>query len=397
VTPPQRIRIAFMNHTAQLGGGEIALLELIRNLDVTRIEPIVVLFADGPLASLLREEAEVHILPLSTTVLKASKDRLGIASLLRGGPVLAGLSFLFRLRRLLRAIDPHIAYTNSLKADVLGGIAGRLASLPVIWHVRDRIAPDYLPRRIVYIFRKLARVLPRFIIANSASTLSSLHLDPASTGTAASNRAKVIHDGVDATKYEPAHTHAAKDMITVGLIGRISPWKGQDIFLKAIHLIHRTYPCVQFEMIGAATFGETEFEQYLHNLQRETDLVHVAHFTGFESDIPKRLEQLDIVVHASTIPEPFGQVIIEGMAAGLPVIATNGGGVPEIIVDGITGILIPMKDPRALADAMASLLADADLRIRMGAAGRRHILRHFTIRRTAEEVEQVSQRILLNY
>jgi len=382
------LRVVFVNHTAALGGGEIALLELIRHLDRSRVEPVVVLFGEGPLVAHLQEVAEVHILSLSTEVLKAKKDRLGLRSLVRGGAVVAGLSFLFRLRRLLRLLRPAVVYTNSLKADVLGGIAGRLAGVPVVWHVRDRIEADYLPQRVVSLFRAMARWIPHSVVANSAATLATLQL-----GSHASRGAGVIHDGVDPVKYPSSVIKDARDAVTVGLIGRISPWKGQDVFLEAIRLLHGAYPCARFEVIGVATFGETAFEDRVRRMQQEPALREIVRLTGFEANIPERLGRLDIVVHASTLPEPFGQVIIEGMAAGRPVIATNGGGVPEIMVDGVTGILVPMRDPQALADAMAQLLQNSGLRERMGAAGRAHVLQHFMIQTTAKAVEKVCMQV----
>jgi glycosyltransferase involved in cell wall biosynthesis len=395
MSPPPAIRVAFVNHTAELGGGEIALLELIRHLDPARIQPLVILFAEGPLAPLLRQFAEVHILALSPTVLKAKKDRLGIQSLFSGGPILAGIAFLYRLHRLLRSLKPEIVYTNSLKADLLGGIAGRLAGVPVIWHVRDRIAPDYLPGRVVSLVRLLARVIPRYIVANSGSTLSTLKLAPSPDPT---RRASVIHDGVDPAKYAAAPARDSTTQLTVGLIGRISPWKGQDVFLEAIRLLRDSHPAAysgaRFEIIGVATFGEADFERRIQQLHQDHGLTDRVEFTGFEPDIPQRLSRLDIVVHASTLPEPFGQVIIEGMAAGLPVIATNGGGVPEIVLDGLTGILVPMRDAQALADAIARLLGEAALRKTMGQAGRAHVLHSFPIQRTAKAVENMCEQLL---
>jgi glycosyltransferase involved in cell wall biosynthesis len=398
MSAPPGVRVVFVNHTAELGGGEIALLELVRHLDTARIQPVVVLFADGPLAPLLREKlrekAEVHILALSPTVLKAEKDRLGIQSLLRGAPVIAGLGFLYRLHRLLRSLKPEIVYTNSLKADLLGGIAGRVVRAPVVWHIRDRIAPDYLPRNVVSLFRLLARLVPTDIIANSAATLATLHLPAAPDAAGLSRRACVIHDGVDPAKYDPEPAREPTGQLTVGLIARISPWKGQDVFLEAVRLLHGAYPFARFEIVGAATFGEREFERRVRQMQQQPDLAHRVRFTGFEADIPKRLCQLDIVVHASTLAEPFGQVIIEGMAAGKPVIATNGGGVPEIVVDGVTGILVPMRDAQAMADAMRRLLGDAGLRKTMGAAARAHVQQNFSIQKTAKAVENVVEQIV---
>jgi glycosyltransferase involved in cell wall biosynthesis len=381
------LRVAFVNHTAELGGGEIALLELVRNLDVSLISPIVILFANGPLVPLLRETIEVHVVSLSSDVLKAKKDQLNLRTLVRSGPVLDTASFMYRLRGLLRSLNPNVVYTNSLKADLLGGVTARLLGIPVVWHVRDRISPEYIPGNIVKIFRIFAKIIPTRIIANSASTLFSISAESMSQRDA--GQGVVIHDGVDIEKYT-VHDECSKDhWITIGLIGRISPWKGQDVFIEAVRLIYRYYPNVRFQIIGSVTFGETDFCQRIQQLLQMYKLTDIIELVGFESNIPRRLSTLDIVVHASVIPEPFGQVIIEAMAAGKPVIATNGGGVPEIVCDGINGILIPMKDAESMALAMTKLIVDKALCSRMGSAARSHVSENFTISKTVKAVENL--------
>jgi glycosyltransferase involved in cell wall biosynthesis len=177
--------------------------------------------------------------------------------------------------------------------------------------------------------------------------------------------------------------------VKVGLIGRISPWKGQHIFIQAAGLIRNEFPDVRFQIIGAPLFSEFEYESELKRLTADLQLERQVEFTGFVRDVQGAIEELQIVVHASTVGEPFGQVVIEGMAAGRPVIATNGGGVPEIVVDQVTGLLVPMNDARALADAMASLLRNPGKGRAMGARGRRRVEDLFTIERSAKAVEQV--------
>jgi glycosyltransferase involved in cell wall biosynthesis len=105
------------------------------------------------------------------------------------------------------------------------------------------------------------------------------------------------------------------------------------------------------------------------------------------------IDELDLVVHASTTGEPFGQVIIEGMAAGKPIVATNGGGVPEIVEDGTTGILVPMGDAPAMAEAICRMLADPGKAREMGRRGRQRVESHFTLERTARRVEDVYREI----
>ena len=120
---------------------------------------------------------------------------------------------------------------------------------------------------------------------------------------------------------------------------------------------------------------------------------HVS-FLGFQSDIPQQLRQLDILVHASTTPEPFGQVVVEGMLAGLPVIATDGGGVREIITHGQTGLLVPCGDVDALAESLQRLLDRPDEAACLASKGRLHAQKTFTIERSARASEQLYLRIL---
>ena len=127
----------------------------------------------------------------------------------------------------------------------------------------------------------------------------------------------------------------------------------------------------------------------MKQLTRALQLEARVEFTGFVHDVQAAIDQLQIVVHASTVGEPFGQVVIEGMAAGRPVIATNGGGIPEIVVDQVTGLLVPMNDARALAVGIASLLRNPAEARAMGDRGRRRVKDLFTIERSAKAVEQV--------
>jgi glycosyltransferase involved in cell wall biosynthesis len=121
----------------------------------------------------------------------------------------------------------------------------------------------------------------------------------------------------------------------------------------------------------------------------ELNLNDTVDFAGFVENVPSRIAELDIVVPASTTGEPFGQVIIEGMAEQKPVVATNGGGVPEIVQDGITGLLVPMGDALRMAEAIDYLLTHPDEATEMGVRGRERVRTHFTIQKTARMVEAV--------
>ena len=380
------IRVLFVNHTAKSGGGELALRLLIRHLDKSMIEHRVLFFEDGPIAESLRQDTEVHILPLSDDIRDARKDALGSTGLSSLRKLRTLSTFILQLSRMIGRLDIDVVHTNSLKADILGGIAGRLARKRVLWHLRDRIADDYLPSKTVRIFRRLARWIPHAIVANSTATLESLRL-PHRDGQK-SKPATVVHDGFDFGQL-PATEIAPRGSLVVGLVGRISPWKGQDVFLQAIHQIYKEFPEVRFEIIGSALFGEENYENSLRSLSTELGLDGCVEFCGFVREVQRHIAKLDVLVHASTIPEPFGQVIIEGMAAGKPVIASSGGGAMEIIVDGVSGLLVPMNDSNALAAAIKNLLGDAALRSQLGAGGRQRVQDSFRIEQTAAKMSQI--------
>ena len=369
-----------------MSGAEIALLNLAKALDPQRFQPVVLLFSQGPLADAFRESGiETHVMAMPSGVINTRKDDLGGGTLLRIRDVAATLAFVRLLARFMRESNVALVHTNSLKSDLIAGLAARAARLPLVWHVRDRIADDYLPGTVARAFRLAARVLPHRIIAISGAVRQTLGQN---------RRVRVVHDG---TPIGPEPSPFQSDgQMRVGLVGRITPWKGQDVFLRAASIVHRRFPDAKFQVIGSALFGkrEREFEQSLHDLVRSEGIAGAVEFTGFRKDVADLIGRLDVLVHASKTGEPFGQVIIEGMAAAKPVIGTRGGAVPEIIIEGETGLLVGMGNPEKMADAISVLLADPPRARRMGLAGRARVAEHFTIQNTAQGVQEVYAELL---
>lgn len=378
-----KTRILFVDHTATMGGGEIALLNLVRALQPSRYQPVVLLFSEGPLAEALSASGiECHVLPMAAGVIHARKDELGGGTLLRLKDVASTLAMTRRAARFMREANVALVHTNSLKSDLIAGAAARAARLPLIWHVRDRITSDYLPAKVAAVFRFLARFVPHRAIAISHAVSQTMGRNA---------RVRVVHDGTPVPAELPSNQSNGQ---LVGLVGRITPWKGQDIFLRAAAIVRRQFPHARFQIVGSALFGEREFEQRLHALVQSEGLKESVEFTGFRSDAADLIGRLDLLVHASTTGEPFGQVLIEGMAAGKPIVATRGGAVPEIVIDGETGLLVPMGDPIKMAEAITALLSDPDRAAAMGRAGRERLAQNFTIEKTAQGVQQVYDELL---
>ena len=469
------LKILFLDHTAALGGGELALLALASRLDRLRYVPTVLLFTEGPLAGALRAAGvAVEVLPLGDAVRGATRGSLGVGSLAKIGALFSCAAYTVRLARYIRHHRPDIVHCHSLKADILGGIAARLAGAKVIWHVHDRIETDYLPGAVVKVFRWMARVIPHYVIANSQATLETLHFPranpcavvypgiavPAGTAEEVGVRSWKLEDddrlrvtgyrlqgtgadevaGDEVTGYRgqvtgerkdpqisqisqitglagqpagrgpaaagptesaalPKHSnsylltsnssHDGAEGRTVVLVGRISPWKGQDVFIKAAAMVLKQFPNCRFRIVGSALFGEDALLGQLQQLAASLGVSEQIEFMGFRKDIPEIISASTLVVHASTVPEPFGQVIIQAMAAGKPVVATRGGGVLEIVEDGVSGLLVAMKDVDAMARAICEILADPVRAKQMGEAGRARFLERFTIEKTVEAVERI--------
>jgi glycosyltransferase involved in cell wall biosynthesis len=178
------------------------------------------------------------------------------------------------------------------------------------------------------------------------------------------------------------------------MVGRIAPWKGQHVFIEAFA---RAFPNGASEavIVGAPLFGREE-EDYLEHILRLGDELGLGQrlvYTGFSDDVAAELARLDVVVHASLKPEPFGQVILEGMAAGLPVVAARAGGPLELVTDGLDGLLYPPGDVEALARLLTHLARDASLRVRLGDAG---ILRAqgFSVESVAAQLTEIYRSVL---
>lgn len=374
-------RVLFIDHTSMLGGGEIALFNLSTGLKRDGIEPVVILFEMGKLWDKLNEAGvEVKLFEVKSSVKGAQKDELGLKSLLRFRDILAVISSIVRLSKLIREINPEIVHCNNLKSNLIGGFAGRLAGKKVIWHIRDRYENDYLPPSVVKLLRLLARYVPHGVVANSQSTLDTVRLPK--------NKAQwVIYSGIQLPIERPDKTFA--NPVRIGIVGRIAPWKGQHIFLESAAVVVQKYPMVEFVVIGAALFGEHEYTNRVKDRAMQPDLAGKVIWEGFRDDVIDAIDTLDVVVHASVTAEPFGQVVVEGMAMKKPVIATAGGGVLEIIEDHINGVLVPMNDSCAMADAICDILADPLGSAQMGKKARQRVIDRFTTETSVKKAKEV--------
>jgi glycosyltransferase involved in cell wall biosynthesis len=373
-----RLRVVYLTHTARLSGAELALLRLLPALG-SEVEPHVILAEDGRLTSrLVQAGVSVEVLPMGERARGASRDAIG----LQAAP--GSALYTARLARRLRQLRPDLVHASSLKAGLYGSVAARLCGIPVIWHVHDRIAPDYLSPRLAGLVQTAIRELPTAVIANSRATLETIPGAP---------HASIVPYAV-APHHPLAKARRGRRPLRVGIVGRIARWKGQDVFIDAFA---KAFPRGSEEavIVGAPLFGEDDraYLSELQDLAQQRGLDGRVIFRGFKEDVAHELARLDVLVHASVQPEPFGQVIVEGMAAGLPVVASGAGGPVELIRTEENGILFPPGDVEALATALRRLAGDAALRARLGSAGKVKTER-FAADCVAAEVAEVYRGVL---
>ncbi|MHB8185478.1 MAG: glycosyltransferase family 4 protein [Dermatophilaceae bacterium] len=354
------MRVVYLDHTAVLSGGELALARLLPALD--GVEPHVILADNGPLAGRLQDAGvSVEVLAMASVARQVRRDRIR-ASRLPLGSVVATAAYVVRLARRLRRLRPDLAHTNSLKAALYGGLAARLAGVPVVWHIRDRITDDYLPPAAVWLVRALARWVPAGVIANSQSTLDTLGPLPCPTA--------VVPSPIDPALLERPRPQRGDRPFTAAMVGRLAPWKGQQVFLEAFAKAFPTGPECAL-VVGGALFGETDYERELSALTARLGLTDRVEFTGHVDDVAAELDRADVLVHASVIPEPFGLVVVEAMAAGLPVIAADAGGPAEVITHGVDGLLYAAGDREVLSSMLAYARKEKEtLAVRLGTEAR---------------------------
>jgi glycosyltransferase involved in cell wall biosynthesis len=362
------MNLLYYNPVGSIGGAEMCLLDLLGS--TSRARPdwrlTVVLGDDGPLRPVvegLGVRCVVEPLPERLAALGDSGGGGGRLVARMAASVPSTLSSLARLRRLFRSERPDLIQTNGMKAHLLGTWAAP-RGVPVVWHLHDY--PGSRPA--------MARLL-------RASAGTRVLVVAVSFSVAAAARrvlgrkvpVRAIHNAVDLRRFAPGPPRGTDEPVRVGLVATFARWKGHDVFFDAISRIPADRPA-RFSVIGGPIYRSVGSQWSMDELKAEATRRGVADrvsFDGPAADPAEALRSLDIAVHASTRPEPFGRAIVEGMATGLAVVAVKAGGAAELFEDGESALGCPPDDPAALARAIDRLIVDPSLRRRLGENGRR--------------------------
>jgi glycosyltransferase involved in cell wall biosynthesis len=374
------MKILYIDQTGQLGGGELSLLDWLR---ISPQNARVVLFEDGPFRPML-EELGIPVEVLTLAALKEVRRESGLWKLLSTVP--AWLRLRRRLAQAARQAD--VLYANSQKAFLLSAFARR-SGQPLVWHLRDILTGEHFSPVLRRIAVSVGNRFATAIIVNSKATADAF--------VAAGGRHDLLRevpDGVSARPFDEVDPDTVKrlceelcppEKILVGVFGRLAEWKGQHVLLEAIVNLPDVHLCI----VGDALFGEKPYAETLKNRANQLDLTRRVTFLGFRRDIPALMKCMDIIVHTSIVAEPLGRVILEGMLARKPVIATRAGGAAEIVQDRENGLLVSPGSVTELLNAIKLLCADRELSQELALAGRRRAERDYSMEIMADRVERV--------
>jgi glycosyltransferase involved in cell wall biosynthesis len=324
----------------------------------------------------------------------ASTSRWAVAlRLARVAPSIA--AYLRRLSDAMRRVAPDVIHSNGFKMHLLGTWAAP-RNTPVIWHLHDFVSLRPLMPRLL----KLALHRCAGIIANSHSVARDLVAT-----LACAPAVHTIYYAVDLNSFTPEGRRLDLDklagmtpppagILRVGIVATMARWKGHEVFLRALAMLRSEH--IRGYVIGGPIYRTAGSQYSLAELRRMASALRLENrvgFTGFVSDAAAAMRALDILVHASVAPEPFGLTVAEAFACGRPVIASRGGGVLEIIRENQNALAHWPGDAQELAAAIARLAADSDLRHMLGVAARKTAEISFTRKRLAGDLMRVYRRV----
>lgn len=363
------MRVLYLESPSGYGGSMQSLLDLLAYLPA-EVEPIIAATYPPSAYRPLPDKLVVEVISPPLAMGRYAYLRL----------ITYQLGWYRLARRLLNHFRPDLLVTNNTPLSVFGAaIAAARKEIPVLTYARGFVQSRRLLRKVSRYYHKC--------IAISQAVAQNLgqHGFPRGKCLVLYNPIKPPEDGALSCS-EPAYE--------VGMVGMLQPWKGQHVFLEAIHLLNQRRNSLHAAIVGEEPLGTQGYKLQLLQLAAEYGIGQIVHFYGFVRDPFQLLRHWHIAVHASVEPEPFGRTIAEAMVAGVAVVATAGGGVPEFVEDGVTGLLVPMGDAASLAQAIETLLQQPQLRQELARRAKERSLEMFEPRRRALQEVEIYQKLV---
>ncbi|MBI3808974.1 MAG: glycosyltransferase family 4 protein [Nitrospirae bacterium] len=350
--------VLFVHGITEIGGAERELLVILDRLPRRGYRPIVVCPDGGPLAQeLVRRGVETRMAPMPPWRKLFAYHKRPVA--------------IRALRDVVAEVRPALIHVNDIwwVPQTFRAVAG-LPAVPIVAHVRQEIEPPKVRR---YELDKADLVLPV-----SRQIQRSLE-----KGGVRPERLQTLYSGLDMTRVMDQESGLdvrrrfgiPAEALVLGTVANLFARKGYEMMLEALPMIVKASPAVHYLIVGS---GDAAYEARLKAMVEVLGLESLVHFSGFQESVYPCLAAMDLYVHPALM-EGFGIAVLEAMAMRKPVVATTTGGLPEIVQDGETGMLVPPSDADALAKAVSSLLQDPARCRRLGEAGRARVAAHFTV------------------
>jgi glycosyltransferase involved in cell wall biosynthesis len=378
--------VLFVSHSSERNGAERMLLDVLCGLDRGKFRPFLALPRTGP----LQREAEeagimTRVLPMKWSLTERSKTWKQ--------PVTRAWNFpgVIRMARLIRNEAVDLVVTNT-SAIWTGAFAARRAGVPHVWFVHEILDGEnpllshILGRKAL--IRRMAKLAVR-IVANSRASARAFE---------GSGKAVVIGNGIDTRRRSAPDLAALRISLglgkggpVLGIIGKIYPGKGQKEAVLALDLLKRLRPDVRLLVVGGVK--DRCYAGEVRETVRRLGLEKNVLFSGFREDLPEILALLKVLILASTV-DSLGRVGLEAMAAGTPVVAVAAGGLPEIVIDGRTGVLVESADPARIAEGAARVLDDPELARAVAEGGRKFVVENYSLEGQVRKIERVLENCL---
>jgi sugar transferase (PEP-CTERM/EpsH1 system associated) len=364
----RKVRVLHIIPNFGPGGAERLVLDLMEATDKERFEV-----------------AAVSLYPESGTILEREIKKKGLKVYFLNKHRGLDLRMIPQLYRVLRTFCPDVIHTHRyvLRYTLLPTL---LCRIPVRVHTVHNVAQketDQIGKLVHWISFRLGKVVPVSISKEIANTVRAVYGQDIYT--------PVIYNGIPITRFVSSasqdFTKEEKDVVLLN-VGRFAPQKNHLLLVEAFALAVKEYPAMKLWLVG-----DGPLKPAVEKIIVEMGLERKVLFLGVRDDVPRLLAATDLFVLSSDY-EGVPLSVLEAMAAGKPVVATAVGGVPELVEDGVTGVLVPPRNPEALAKGILRLAKDADLRQRMGKAARERALERFDISRTAREYEALYLKLL---
>lgn len=372
----KKISVLFLNPIAMMGGAEHSFLSLLKKLDPA-FKTYLLLPENGPLVEKARQlDVEVSTwpeLPRWREKSQAEKIRKTLKSS-------------FKIKKLVEKKGINIIHVNSIRQVYVGGLAARLSRIPCLAHVRDIYLSPFLSSFKSWLIDLLADRL----IAVSRATQQSIIQKKRKL----ISKTVVIYNGVNLAEIDLIQKKDIRKELSlreedrlIGAFGQLHQVKGPSIIIRSLLSILRLCPQARLLFVGGVLHPEERFyEENLKKMVGELSLEKKAYFLGWREDNLAIMKSLDVVVHPAVYPEPFPRVLLEAAACSRPIVATAVGGVPEIITDGVSGLLVPPEEPQALSESILRILGDKEMARRLGEAARKKVETEFNLERHCQQI-----------